>query len=362
MQKMLSILLILIILITVLYTTNTHNENYLWRKTISEYIKGDLWDDINSYDAGHALFVPMFYAFSEDEETKKNEFHELFQRYAEYLRTIDYCYEYWDLNHMQFNFLASNYINLCVKCSETDRISDILLDYLFDEAFFYCQSNREKYKKGEKPNYNVLVAIERDLTSGKNIADLYQYQCAIILNLKEFSRNNQYKLSEEREKVVNDTIQILNKVYTEAVTFTSGNKWLMSVGAFDENEDYAYMNYNEIEENMNSSKQENTTWDTSHFARVPIFLQIIKRANIGDSEKVEYYDKLIIGLREQFIENILIEPDDKCKYYRTTNYMDGRNGLYRYNYRTQQNTAYLPYQLSGTLCLGWWAFLRRWTD
>ena len=108
---------------------------------------------------------------------------------------------------------------------------------------------------------------------------------------------------------------------------------------------------------MQPSKQENTTWDTSHFARIPVFLQIIKRANIEDTEKVRYYDRLINGLREQFIENVLIEPDKETPYYRTTNYMDGRNGLYRYNYITQKDTAYLPYQLSATLTLGWWSFL-----
>ena len=52
-----------------------------------------------------------------------------------------------------------------------------------------------------------------------------------------------------------------------------------------------------------------------------------------------------------------IVVDKENLYYRTTNYMDGRNGLYRYNYTTQQDTAYLPYQLSGTITLGWWSFL-----
>ena len=362
MKKIIVILLVIILLATALiyyYYINSRNENNLWRKTISEYIKGDLWDDVNSYDAGHVLLIPMFYAFSENDKVKKNEFHDLFSRYAEYLTNVNYNYDYWNGNHIQFNFLASNYINLCVQYEEEARIPNELLDYLYDEAFFYCLSDREKYKTDEKSNYSVLLAIERDFNLGKPIADLYQFECMIILNLKEFSDSGYYNLSEERRKIVNNTIELLYTVYTEGVTFINGNKWIMSMGAFDESEDYAYMSYNDIEDNMQPSMQENTTWDTSHFARVPVSLRIMKRANKDNQEREQYYDKLIIGLREQFLENVLVFPDEENSYYRTTNYMDGRNGLYRYNYKTQKDSAYLPYQLSGTLCLGWWCFLGR---
>lgn len=258
---------------------------------------------------------------------------------------------------MQFNFLASNYINLCSKYNCTDRIKEELLNYLYDEAFYYRLLKREKYNTTDNPQYNSLAAIERDFKLGRPTADLYQYHLMIIFNLKEYSNKNAYYLSEEREKIVEESLNLINSIYEEGVTFIDGDKWLMNVGSFDEYDDYAYMQYDSIEENMQPSKQENTTWDTSHFARIPVFLQIIKRANKEDEEKVEYYNRLIKGLKEQFLENVLVKPDKENSYYRTTNYMDGRNGLYRYNYTTQQNTAYLPYQLSGTITLGWWCFL-----
>jgi hypothetical protein len=41
-----------------------------------------------------------------------------------------------------------------------------------------------------------------------------------------------------------------------------------------------------------------------------------------------------------------------------TNYMDGENGVYRYNYVTQGvGNGYGPYELSGSFNLGWWSFL-----
>ncbi len=359
-KKIVIILIITIILATtgiISCMSYLKSENYLWSNTVSKYITGDLWDDINSYDAGHSLLVPMFYAFTTEDENKMEEFHDLFERYAIYLSNNNYTYNYWNLNHMQFNFLASNYINLCSKYNCTNRIKEPLLNYLYDEAFYYCLLKREKYNTEDKPQYSSLKAIERDFDLGKPTADLYQYHLMVIFNLKEYSDKNNYILSEEREKVVEESLDLINKIYQDGVTFIDGDKWLMNVGSFDEQADYAYMQYNSIEENMQPSKQENTTWDTSHFVRIPVFLQIIKRANKEDEEKVEYYDRLIKGLKEQFLENVLVKPDKENLYYRTTNYMDGRNGLYRYNYTTQQDTAYLPYQLSGTITLGWWSFL-----
>ena len=300
----------------------------------------------------------MFYAFQENDKNKINEFNNLFDRYTNYLINNNYDYKYWDLNHIQFIFLASNYINLCNKYGYENNIRPELIYYLQDECFYYSLSKREMHKIDENPQYSALIATRRDFELNKPISDLYQYHFMVMFNIKEFNDNHEkYKLSTNREKIVMESIELINLIYTKGVTFIDGDKWLMSVGAWDDNEDFAYMNYDKIEENMIPNKCENTTWDTSHFARVPVFLQIIKRANKSDSEMVKYYDRLILGLEEQFIENVLVAPDGNVTYYRTTNYMDGRNGLYRYNYRTQKGTAYLPYQLSGTMLLGWWSFL-----
>lgn len=358
-NSILGIILIVIILtslITLFYNKDT-NIDKLWKNTVSKYIIYDLWDDINSYDAGHTLLVPMYYAFSNKDKSKIEQFHNLFSCYAKYLEKNNYEYEYWNLNHMQFNFLASNYVNLCSKYDDIENIPEVLLDYLYDEAFYYCKEKREIYKKEENPNYNAFVAIQRDFALGKPIADLYQYHLVLLLNLKEFSDNGNYILSIRRNEKTEEALSILNTIYEEGVQFIDEDRWLMSVGAWDDYEDFAYMQYNTIVDGMVPSSQENTTWDTSHFARVPIFLQIIKRANKGNSQKVEYYNKLIEGLNKQFKEVVLVKPDNITNYYRTTNYMDGRNGLYRYNYKTQKNTGYQSYELSGTLFIGWWIFL-----
>ena len=326
---------------------------------LSNYISDEeLWNDINSYDAGHLLLIPMFFAFSENDVNQISIYDDLFKRFSNYLKNQNYEYKFWDLNHIQFLFLASNYINLCSEYNHNiENIPKELLNYLYDESFYYLQLEREKYKTSEIPQYNTIIGIKQNLDAGVVTTDQYMYHLAIISNLYEFSKLNKIELSDKRKRKMQDIQEIVNRIFTERVTFTQGNKWLFDVGCYDNHEDYAYMNYMEINENMIPSKNENTTWDTSHFMRIPVFLQIFKRLNKDNDEMYNYYKKLILGLKEQFLENVLVYPDSENTYFRTTNYMDGRNGLYRYNYNTAQNNAYLPYQISGSLTLGWWCFL-----
>ena len=63
-------------------------------------------------------------------------------------------------------------------------------------------------------------------------------------------------------------------------------------------------------------------------------------------------------LSAQFFEKVIVPPSDEFPNYRTNNFMDGYNGIYRYNYPTHGlGQGYGPYELSGTMLLGWWSFL-----
>ena len=62
------------------------------------------------------------------------------------------------------------------------KISEELLDYLYDESFYYCLSKREKYKTNENPQYSALIAAEQNLNLNTPTADLFQFHFTIILN------------------------------------------------------------------------------------------------------------------------------------------------------------------------------------
>ncbi len=82
------------------------------------------------------------------------------------------------------------------------------------------------------------------------------------------------------------------------------------------------------------------------------------RAYPADDPKHYFYRDLREGLEKQFFNKVLVKPTKDFPFYRTTNFLDGNNGVYRWNYQSLgPNKGYGPYELSGTLALGWWAFL-----
>ncbi len=64
------------------------------------------------------------------------------------------------------------------------------------------------------------------------------------------------------------------------------------------------------------------------------------------------------GLEKQFYEKVLVPPSPEFPGYRMTNFMDGRNGVYRWEYKgVGKNNGYGLYEVSGVLLEGWWSFL-----
>jgi hypothetical protein len=63
-------------------------------------------------------------------------------------------------------------------------------------------------------------------------------------------------------------------------------------------------------------------------------------------------------LAVQWSLRTVVMPDSSFRGVRMTNFMDGENGVYRYGYVTQgPGNGFGPYELSGSLNHGWWAFL-----
>jgi len=59
-----------------------------------------------------------------------------------------------------------------------------------------------------------------------------------------------------------------------------------------------------------------------------------------------------------FFHDVLHRPEETFPAYRVTNFMDGRNGVYRWQYATTgPGNGCGPFQLSGILLAGWWAML-----
>jgi hypothetical protein len=98
--------------------------------------------------------------------------------------------------------------------------------------------------------------------------------------------------------------------------------------------------------------------DASHSHRSPLWLRSLAGGAPGGSPERAYYRALARSLEEQFFARVLEPPSPEFDAWRIRNFMDGRNGLYRWGYPSLgPEEGYGPYELSGTLLHGWWAFL-----
>jgi hypothetical protein len=69
--------------------------------------------------------------------------------------------------------------------------------------------------------------------------------------------------------------------------------------------------------------------DVSHYlSKWPVFFLAMKQASKTTEESI-YYEKVIEGTIKQVEKNVIKYEN---KQYLLTNYMDGTNGVYRWNY------------------------------
>ncbi len=131
----------------------------------------------------------------------------------------------------------------------------------------------------------------------------------------------------------------------------SGDGWVFEPGAYSDHRDFAFAGRSTMEGTVSESRIPGISWDSSHFSRWPLWLNSFELA-----DRPAYYRSLRTGLARQFERQVLVPPDRHFRTYRLNNYMDGRNGLFRWN--GVANESYGPFQLSGTFVYGWWSELK----
>lgn len=209
--------------------------------------------------------------------------------------------------------------------------------------------------------FNFIVSNERtEYKWYKTIPDLNLFITAIAADLLSVEKERKEKHDSVAEKKLK---HIMEKFYSlmrhEVVFIGKGNRWLLQPGVLSDHSDYIYAGYDDFSKISSPKPISDIVSDSSHFHRMSLFILSWSGAFKEGSEQKLFFERLRIGLKEQLLHVVLISPSAKFPFYRLTNYMDGNNGLYRYNYETnglQKGT--LPYQLSGTFLLGWWAFLK----
>lgn len=133
-----------------------------------------------------------------------------------------------------------------------------------------------------------------------------------------------------------------------------GNGWVFQPGGYARYPDFAFAGWDGRGRPPESAIVEDIAWDVSHFMRWALWLTNFEQAEVLPQRR-QFYRTLRRGLANQLVDVVLIPPSRSFRTYRLNNFMDGRNGWFRWDRKTGRGVA--PYEMTGSFILGWWSFL-----
>lgn len=339
-------------------TAVSDRDEQLWNTTVSQYLKEQLWTDKESYDAGSYLMVPLHAAFVLQQEDWQEQFAMQFELFAETSQTDIAASR---LNRLQYEYLASRFLVLAAQHGREGIVPTALFSKVAADVSDLWETEpawqwgRSPFQGGMRERVQWKLSHRKTAPSYyAAIIDEELYVFAIAADLSAYQRLT--GCQSPRTETLHDVLITANKVFSTVVEPTDTG-WLFQPGIWSDHPDYRFAG-NASKHDVKPSKVTDIAEDTSHSARFPLWLTSLAQAYAPGSPQREFYVGLKAGLASQFFSKVLVPPTAEFSGYRTNNFMDGRNGLYRWGYATQgPANGYGPYELSGTLTLGWWSFL-----
>ena len=337
------------------------------RKPVIDLLKYDLWSQENAYDAAHFLMVPMHFAYKNNDAKLIKAFDSFFHRFI--LDKKNFLEIENHLIRLQFNYLISQFL---VQRYDSNQKSNDLDKYLVQHLnqelkYYYFDAEVTNWKYPDNDNYEFLGIRNRifwKLTSDldpsyykKAIVDEDLFLIGIAGDLKRL--NSSIENSDPEPYLMAALSEINTLAYvifaSRFEVFETG--MIFQPGYFFRHRDFRYAGCLTIEcIEKGPSPVKDIAADTSHSHRLPLILSSMEAANINDKALLSFYQKTKRGLAKQFNNKVVtIEQEGKVIHF--TNYFDGRNGYYRWDYQTNRGEGYGPYELSETFKLGWWSFL-----
>ena len=335
--------------------------NSLWNNTVKPYLAEPLWKTEYSYNAGHFLMVPMYVAFEKNNTEWKKDLAKQFQSYADsgyndMGKTLLY--------RIQYIYLASEYINLCKRYGEDSLIPPNLYNILFDKINTTWNKDNiwawqhPKYKKNSFKNMRTKVMWKlynntiKEKTYHTAITDDEFFVMATASNLKYFLTQNNQPVN----SVLDDIYQLGVEAFRVRVIFNQEGGWLIQPGYWTNHNDYLYAGNDTIADNIIQIMVPNIGEDFSHSFRYPCWINSFLKASEQGSTTHDFFIKLKAGLSIQIFNSVIQLTSDSTKKYIAKNYMDGTNGVYRYQYSGRKG-GIGPYELTHSIQIGWWSFL-----
>ncbi len=330
---------------------------YQWLDIIDSVLADPLWLNDYAYDTSTSLMLPMHYAFKNPDR---------FERDPRIVFDIFFSNlsDSFDPNNIQsftaksqFLYFITQYVKLKSQQGSIENLIPLvnvleeeLVDvWLYRPAVHWDKSLNFVGLK-QRLNWN-LTDPDTQYSYYRAVIDQDWFTIAALSDLAVI----QHHLGHKTLFNEGDLKTIIQGVLNRFGEF-HGENWYFQKGVWWDHPDYIYVGNQEIEPEITSDPIPDIAIDSSHSHRMPLWLNSFADF---DEAGADYYKNIIVEMRNTFEKNVFVPVNESgYQYLLMNNYMDGNNGLYRFNYVTQgEGNGFQAYQLSGSLFVGYYSFL-----
>ena len=336
----------------------------LWQSRITPRIKREPWKNPQRYDAASLLMLPMHEAFDRGYVQGQEELADHVTRFLSYRDSVDLTSKDL-LSWIQYFYFLSRYTAVAATHGRADLVPAELpkalrgwVGGLWLEIPAW-QWYRKPFPGGMRERLEWKLSGGRAL-QGKSfehaVLDQELMLFAIAEDLRSYGRAVRSPLADD--PVLREIDRYARRVYTSRVRWNADSGWTFQPGLLRDHPDHRFQCRFEKRVGLAPCSTSTGVDDASHGHRYPLLLRSMAEAQASGSEARAYYEHLLWGLERQFFQRIVVSPSEEFPGWRIRNYMDGENGIYRWQFSSLgANQGYGPYELSGALLLGWWTFL-----
>lgn len=334
------------------------SDSVTWDRTVAQLLEQRLWENATAYDASHFLMVPLHAAFISGNLRWQSGFDAQFSRFATAGVTPSRDPK-TELNRLQYDFLASRFAVLAIKAG---RSTPANLVSILGDQLAATWSHDTAWAWGKPFPGGVRERLAWKLSPARKahgyfgaVDDVERYLFAIAADLRSIERLTGRALPQS--SAIEEILAAAQRTFETRGKFQADGGWLFQPGVWSDYRDYLYAGQSRKVIGMPPAPVRDIAEDASHSFRMPLILRSLAEAySVGDPQRFAY-DAMRQGLAKQFLQHVLVAPSSQFPGYRTTNFMDGTNGVYRWQYLNRgPDWGFGPYELSSSLTLGWWTF------
>jgi hypothetical protein len=311
---------------------------------------------LDLYNASHNLLYPLHVASSNQTGELAFSFRKFFRQ-----RTIPAnLVGKYELEQLCFAYLYAEFLRLLPSLkgdrNTFEELKKYVLNYWQNEVGNVWSTEGINFK-GKRSRILYLLTTDYKLKPKDKyllaLTDFDMLAMSIGTSLAVTERKNLGFVSKELLEIVT----YWDKVLRKNVVFVNQDRWLLQPGMWAEYPDYQYAGFSNIKEVKSPKVVSQIGSDVSHFSRMPGFLATLIAYFSVDTLEGAFFARLSKGLADQFLYAVVKRPQKSSELYRFKNYMDGTNGLYRYNYYGIP-TGHGPFENPKHIFYGWWKLLK----